>query len=190
MNRRKQSTRLSIADIDKIHAAHDRAIQLSLPLNVLATVRSPDKHGIDSLTTLQARTTFQKHLWQFGYRFEFPMAYVWVGEAGKADGFNPHQHYLIHIPPAHYQTFYRLAHTKGGGRWLPGYRTIDVRPITDMDYLLNVYLIKQSESGTETGLFFGQRVGMSRNLNGKVYPIKGNSIPATATFSPLQTSVF
>lgn len=190
MNRRKHSTQLSTADIDKFHAAHDRAIQLGWPLNVLMTVRSPDTLGVDSPVTLQARSTIQKHLWQFGYRFGFPMAYAWVGEAANADGFNPHQHFVIHIPPVHYETFYRLASSSEGSKWLPGDRTIDVRPITDMDGLLHGYLIKQSESGGQKGLFYGQRVGMSRNLKGKVYPIKGHSVPVTATFSPLQSAMF
>lgn len=196
MNRRKQSNQLTPADIQKLHAAHDRAIEISLPLNVFVTVDSVDKQGINSPETHQTFRTFQGHLWQFGNRFDFPMAYVWVGEAGEPNGYNPHRHYLIHVPPAHYDTFHRLAHTQAGGRWLPGDRTIDVKPVHDIHYLLNNYFIKQSEQGRgETGALFGKRVGMSRVLSPNRkgdhgLPYKRQSFPVAADYSPQQFSVF
>lgn len=187
MNRRKQSSQLTTSQIQKLRDAHDRAIEIGLPLNVFASVDSPDRQGTDHALTAQIFRTFKNHLGQFGRRLGFPVAYAWVAEAGKPDGRDPHQHFLIHIPPPYYKRFHDIAHG-----WLPGANAVDVKPVDNMPGLLDYYLIKQSEEHGQTGIFIGKRFGVSKLLrpSSMVYPIKSYRPLTAALSAPQQNSVF
>ncbi len=186
MNRRTQSSQLTPSQIQQLRAAHDRAIEIGLPLNVFATANSPDRLGADPALTAETFRSFKNHIGQFGRRFDFPMAYAWVAEA-QPDGTDPHLHFLIHVPPVYYDRFHKLAH-----EWLPGANAVDVQRVTSMPGLLDYYLIKQSEEHGETGIFVGKRFGISNVLrpSRKVYPLKGQAWSAAAEFQPQQNSVF